>query len=686
MPVTQPAQAASRQRYSRVIAVALLCLVLTGLATWIAQAEAEREANLAFNAFVQRLEASARLELTEHYERIAGWRDALELIPASQHGRLGLLFRNQSEGMSLAGIRDVGIIVRPGGSSSSPAVQAFHFGQDRDSVGGSKLDLRDAARFIQLAGNLVHDNDMVLLNAGDAGLEPGGIPVLILPVEDAGRPLANRDAPVAKWLVTTLDFNFMLAHGPAAPIPQGIAVSLLHREAGIELGCYPPAADHSDPPPGSSLRRATRRVNFGGIPLDLRVTASPGIALSDEEDWTWSVALGGVLATLAVAYLTHQLLLRREQMADRARQLQRDVHESEQRFRDIVESSRDWVWETDADGVYTYSSPSSDLLFGYPPEEIVGTRGEFLWQERVEQIPAPFHASQVRMLRHRAGNAITMESRAIRVLGADGSLKGYRGFDRDISARLQLEGELHSLQGRLLKLIQAEAAGQTLMGLAHEINQPLAAIAAYNQACLRMAESESGLRPDMLAAIRATADNAVLAGDIIRKFRDVLAATRVQQNSLDIPRIIQEVVDTLVNRIRIEEIRLLVSISTELPDALGDATLIKQAVINLIGNAIDAMAGQPVRELRIVVDVPVDGPQAGKVRITVQDSGPGVRQELRERIFAPYFTTRAGGLGMGLAISKSIVEAHGESIGFSPRPEGGASFWFTLGNGDKRYA
>jgi two-component system sensor kinase FixL len=663
----------------------VLCLVLTGLATWIAREEAEREAGLAFNVFVQRLETSVRLELTEHYERVAGWRDALELIPASQHGRIGLLFRNQSEGMSLAGIRDVGIIVRPGASSNVP-VQSFHFGPDRDPLAASKLVLRDTGRFIQLAGKLVNDDDMLLLDAAEAGLEPGKVPVLILPVGEPGGLPARGAAPVAKWLVATLDFNFMLAHGPAAPIPKGIAVSLLYREGGIELGCYPMTSEHAEPPPGSPLRRATQPVKFGAIPLDLRVTASPGVVLGDEEDWTWAVALGGLLGTFVFGYLTHHQLLRREEMADRARQLQRDAHESEQRFRDIVESSRDWVWETDAQGVYTYSSPSSELLFGYPPAEIVGTRGEFLWHEQVKQISAPFHASQVRMLRHRAGNAITMESRAIRVLGADGSLEGYRGFDRDISARLQLEGELHSLQGRLLKLIQAEAAGQTLMGLAHEINQPLAAIAAYNQACLRMAESESGLRPDMLAAIRATADNAVLAGDIIRKFRGVLAATRVQQNSLDIPRIIQEVVATVESRIRIEEIRLSLSIDTRLPDALGDATLIKQAVINLIGNAIDAMAGQPVRELRIVVDAPSDGPQAGKVRIAVQDSGPGVREELWDRIFEPYFTTRAGGLGMGLAISKSIVEAHGESIGFNPRPEGGASFWFTLGNGDERHA
>ncbi len=129
----------------------------------------------------------------------------------------------------------------------------------------------------------------------------------------------------------------------------------------------------------------------------------------------------------------------------------------------------------------------------------------------------------------------------------------------------------------------------------------------------------------------------------------------------------------MINRIRIEDIRITVSIAPELPDALGNATLVKQAVINLIDNAIDAMAGQPVRNLGIVADLSVDGPHAGKIRIEVQDSDPGVREERRERVFEPYFRARAGGLGMGLSISKSIVEAHGESIGFSPRPEGGGS-------------
>jgi C4-dicarboxylate-specific signal transduction histidine kinase len=236
---------------------------------------------------------------------------------------------------------------------------------------------------------------------------------------------------------------------------------------------------------------------------------------------------------------------------------------------------------------------------------------------------------------------------------------------------------LHTLQGRLLKVIQAEGAGQTLMGLAHEINQPLAAIAAYNQACLRMAETETGMRAEIVAAIKATADNAVLAGDIIRKFRSVVAATQVTRTPLSLQKVIQDSVEIARSRIRSEEIRMVISVGTELPEILGDATLIKQVILNLIGNAADAMTSVQERTLIIVAR------KAGsdKIRVEISDSGPGVREELRDRIFDPYFTTKAGGLGMGLAISKAIMEAHGESIGCEARLEGGTTFWFTLGVG-----
>jgi C4-dicarboxylate-specific signal transduction histidine kinase len=193
-----------------------------------------------------------------------------------------------------------------------------------------------------------------------------------------------------------------------------------------------------------------------------------------------------------------------------------------------------------------------------------------------------------------------------------------------------------------------------------------------------MAQSETGIKAEIVAAIRATADNAVLAGDIIRKFRSVVAATQVSRTPLPLHKVVQESVEIARSRIRSEDVRMTISVSTELPEILGDATLIKQVILNLIGNAVDAMTGVQERTLRILARR--SGPD--KIRVEVTDSGPGVREELRERIFDPYFTTKAGGLGMGLAISKAIMEAHGESIGSDARPEGGATFWFTLGVGE----
>ena len=268
---------------------------------------------------------------------------------------------------------------------------------------------------------------------------------------------------------------------------------------------------------------------------------------------------------------------------------------------------------------------------------------------------------------------MTLESHSVEVLSPGGGLLGYRGFDRDISQRLQMESELHALQGRLLKVIQADGAGQTLMGLAHEINQPLAAIAAYNQACLRMADA--AVPREMMEAIRATAENAMLAGDILRKFRGIVAAARVDREAMGVGKVIQDSVEITRGRIRQEGIHIAIGVDPGLPEVYGDPTLIKQVILNLVANAVDAMVGEPVRELAILARLS----SPDKVLIEVMDSGSGVRERLRDRIFEPYFTTKAGGLGMGLAICRSILEAHGESLDFNSRPEGGTVFSFTLG-------
>ena len=658
-----------------VAAVTLLGLLLTGIIALMVKNEFEREVALLTRPFFQRIQKAVRDELSEHYEKAESWRDMLELLDDRPAGRLAMLFRSHVRTGSLPGIREVSVLAdTPGASAGKAGGLAQEFSLTFGSEGArTQQDIVDPEAFLRAAGPLASESQALMLTTAQAGLKADSRHVLILPIVPA--VLSPRIRPT-RWLVVGLDFNALLAKGMSEGLPPGMRLSLQDSATGVDLGeLQSPGAKQSAE---ASSRHLGHLVSFGPVMLALSVALSAEADFADAQDWSWTVAVSGMIVTLLLAYGCHALLVRGRKLSERTRELQSSIRDSEQRFRDIVESSRDWMWETDLDGVYTYSSPSSERLFGYPPERIVGTKGQFLWMNGNEDAPSSAGRSRMRIFRHLSGAVVTLESHSVPLVSEEGKVLGFRGFDKDVSQRIQLKTELHTLQARLLKVIQAEGAGQTLMGLAHEINQPLAAIAAYNQACLRMAESGANVTDDMRAAIRATAENAVLAGDIIRKFRSAVAATRVHREAMAPGRVIQDAVEITRSRLRSEGIRIAVDAGSGLPEVLGDATLIKQLMLNLIGNAADAMTGQAVRELIILArESPPD-----KVWVEVLDTGTGVREQFRDKIFEPYFTTKADGLGMGLAICKSIIEAHGESIDFKPRPGGGTSFRFSLSTKD----
>lgn len=650
--------------------VAALGLLLTGITSMLAHEEYQRELDILSAPLMQRAELCVARELAEHYERLESWRDAIELVPHQQKGSLDPLFRSYLRSSNMPGIREVAVVRRAAdaGGAQAGLVREAHFVRGQEGNAGAWAPDQPGL-FERAVAHLTSESSLALMTPAQAGLGIGKGWLMVLPILD--RPIsASRPRPVSRWLVGVVDFHDLMieAMGPMSPM---LALVLRQPSSGATIGSLQP--EPSSHRPMTAIRQASHNLALGPVPLELVISVPGGMSLGDEVDWTWIIAVAGTVLSMLLAYVVHAVLIRRHALSEQARQLQISVRDSEQRFRDIVESSRDWVWETDRQGVYLYSSPSSERLFGYAPGRIVGTRGEFLWSKS-EPVPATGEQSRIRVARHSSGASVTLESRSFPMYTAEGEAAGFRGFDRDISQRMELESELHTLQGRLLKVIQAEGAGTTLMGLAHEINQPLAAIAAYNQACLRMAESERGMKSEIVAAIRATADNAMLAGDIIRKFRGVVAAAQVSRTALPLHKVVQDTVEIARSRIRSEQIRMVISVGTELPEVLGDATLIKQVILNLVGNAVDAMTEGSERVLRVLAHRV--GPD--KIRVEIADSGPGVREELRERIFEPYFTTKAGGLGMGLAISKAIIEAHGESIGYEARPEGGTTFWFTL--------
>jgi len=381
---------------------------------------------------------------------------------------------------------------------------------------------------------------------------------------------------------------------------------------------------------------------------------------------------------------THLLLKRRREAGELQLRLAGALQAGEQRFRDLVETTPDWVWETDRDGVYTYSSPSSAALFGYAPEDIVGTRGELIWGAGT--LARPVAGIRLRVARHRSGKRITLESSAVPIRAPHADHAGLRGFDRDVSRRVALEEELRLLQSRLIGATQAESVGQAMVGLAHELNQPLAAVVTYNQACLRMVEADERIDPEVRDAMRATAAHALLAADIVRKFRDLVGGRRISRAWIRIEDVVKHAIDIASTRKSREKVRINVDLDQDLPEVSGDATLLVQVVLNLLNNAMDAVARSRIREITVRAYRDDTHASAGKVRLEVVDTGSGINEVARTQMFEPYFTTKLDGVGMGLAVCRSIIEAHGEEIDAGTASDGRTVFWFTLATRESTHA
>lgn len=223
---------------------------------------------------------------------------------------------------------------------------------------------------------------------------------------------------------------------------------------------------------------------------------------------------------------------------------------------------------------------------------------------------------------------------------------------------------------RLVNLAEAATT------LAHELNQPLNAILGYNAACLRLLDEGDAEPADLAAAMEKCRVQAVRAGDIIKRIRELTRKRTPTLAPCDLNAMLREVLGWLTDDLERAGVRVELDLADGLPLLRADRILVEQVMLNLLNNAIDAMA--PVaREQRVLTAATVrDG--AGGIRVSVADCGSGIAAEHESRMFTPFFTTKTQGLGLGLAICRSVVEMHGGRLWHEPRPGGGTAFHFSL--------
>jgi two-component system, LuxR family, sensor kinase FixL len=233
-----------------------------------------------------------------------------------------------------------------------------------------------------------------------------------------------------------------------------------------------------------------------------------------------------------------------------------------------------------------------------------------------------------------------------------------------------------ALHGRLLNVSRMATIGEMTAGIAHELNQPLAAILIYARACERLLA-----RPDAdLAEVRETLQQICVetthAADIIRQLRALTEGERVARARVDINDLVSELDDLLRTDALMHGVQLSLDLAPELPPVAVDAGQVQHVILNFVRNSLEALVTPATANPCIVIRSRLTAAQ--EVELTVVDNGPGLAEQAHERVFQPFFSTKARGTGLGLAISRSIARAHGGSVGYRPTPAGGACFFLLL--------
>jgi two-component system sensor kinase FixL len=261
---------------------------------------------------------------------------------------------------------------------------------------------------------------------------------------------------------------------------------------------------------------------------------------------------------------------------------------------------------------------------------------------------------------------------------ADGSFLGYIGSCIDITERKQAESELQLQRQELAHVNRVSTMGELAASRAHELNQPLTAILSNAQAAQRFLAADPANVKELVEILEDIVKDNSRAGEVIKRMRTLAKKEPLEFAPLDIGAVISDVVLLTHSDAILHNVRVALEIDPTLPPVRGDRVQLQQVLLNLLLNAFDAMSSCPADEREITVRAAPE--RAHALRVAVRDRGTGLRGDDLDKIliFQPFYTTKADGLGMGLSISRSIVEAHGGRLWAENNPDGGATFYFTV--------
>jgi two-component system sensor kinase FixL len=407
------------------------------------------------------------------------------------------------------------------------------------------------------------------------------------------------------------------------------------------------------------------RVRKDGAPFTAQVTATP---LRDK--------VGGVRGFVHVVRDVSERVAAEEALKA-----------SEAHLRSILETVPDAMVVIDEQARIQSFSTAAERLFGYEAAEVIGENVKIL-------MPSPYreqHDGYMQRYLATGERRIIGIGRVVVGLRKDGSTfpmelavgemrsqtgRYFTGFVRDLTERQNTEARLQELQSELVHMSRFTALGEMASTLAHEINQPLTAITNYLKGCRRLLEQSTDANAAMLRqGVTQAAEQALRAGQVIRHLRDFVARGESERRVENLPKLIQEASALALVGAKEKGVRVTYEFDARADLVLADRIQIQQVLLNLIRNAIEAMQDVPRREL-VVATAARD--EDGQVEVSVADTGTGLASEVAEQLFQPFVTTKKHGMGVGLSICRTIVEAHGGHIAAESAPGRGTTFRFTL--------
>ncbi|WP_245593467.1 PAS domain-containing sensor histidine kinase [Azospirillum halopraeferens] len=374
------------------------------------------------------------------------------------------------------------------------------------------------------------------------------------------------------------------------------------------------------------------------------------------------------------------------------RRAEAEMREREARLASILETVPDAIVIIDEGGLVVSFSPAAERLFGYTAADMMGQNVSLLmpspYREQHDAYLARYIATGERRIigigrvvsgRRADGSVFPMELAVGEVRTAGRRL--FTGFVRDLTERQATEKRLQELQAELLHVSRVSAMGQMASTLAHELNQPLTAVINYAKAVKRMlANVEGPAVPKVADTMDKAVAQATRAGQIIRRLRAFIEKGHTERTVENLNKVVEEAAALALVGAKETGMRVHFDLHPQALPVVIDKVQIQQVVLNLVRNAAEAMAECERRDL--VIATGPSGESSDLAEVSVADTGPGIDERVMEQLFQPFVTTKAKGMGLGLSICRSIIDAHGGRLWPRRHPAGGTVFHFTVLSAD----